>query len=180
MTGTPKTEDLVQLPLVHKYTGITSAKEEGENMTIIKVDGVVLEDSTRSLQEHQVDVLASTALRVQGNYILEDSNRGMSHSFYKPEIEAKRKMNDGDSDVFLIDKRANPDDTKDTKISFHQMPETETSQMNDRVRGNSQLSHSKAKVYESEIVADCHSDKANELSADCSLLKHDLEGSEVF
>ncbi|XP_039046657.1 uncharacterized protein LOC120186894 [Hibiscus syriacus] len=171
MTGTAKTEDLVQLPLVHKYTGITPAKEEGDSMAINKVDG--------SPQEHQVDVLASTALRVLGNYIIEDSNRGMSHSFDKPVIEAKRKMNDGDSNVFLIDKRSNPDDTKDTKISFHQIPETETPQMNDRAGGDSHSSHSKAKVYESEIVADCHSDKANELSGDCSLLKHDLEGSEV-
>ncbi|KAE8683923.1 ubiquitin carboxyl-terminal hydrolase 9-like [Hibiscus syriacus] len=177
MTGTPKTKDLVQLPLAHKYTGITPAKEEGDRMAINKVNGGVLEGSTRSPREHQVDVLASTALRVQGNYILKDSNRGMSHSFDKSEIEAKRKVNDDYSKVFLIDKRSNPDDTKDTEMSFHQT--SETSQMNDRVRGHSQSSHSKAKVYESEIVANCHSDKANELSGDCSLLKYDLEGSEV-
>ncbi|GMJ06304.1 hypothetical protein like AT1G32810 [Hibiscus trionum] len=175
MTSTPKTEDLVQVPLARKYAGITPAKEEVDSMAINRVDGGVLEGSTRCPQDHQVDVLASTALRVQGNYILKDSNSGMSRSFDKPEIEAKRELNDDDSNVLLIDKRSNPDDTKDTEISFHQT--SETSQMNDLVGGNSQKSDSKAKIYESEIVAGCHADRANELSGDCSLLKRDLEGS---
>ncbi|KAK8489098.1 hypothetical protein V6N13_046833 [Hibiscus sabdariffa] len=177
MTSTPKTEDLVQLPLAHKYTGLTPAKEEVDSMAINKVDGGVLEGSTGCPQENQVDVLASTTLRVQSNYILKDSNSGMSRSFDKPETEAKRELNDDDSNAVLIDKRSNPDDTKDTEISFHQT--SETSQMNDLVGGNSQPSDSKAKIYVSEKFAECHSDKANELSGDCSLLKYNLEGSEV-
>ncbi|GMJ00484.1 hypothetical protein like AT1G32810 [Hibiscus trionum] len=175
-TRTPKTV-LVQLPLAHKYTGITPAKEEGDSMEINKVDGCVLEGSTRSPLEYQVDVLASTLPRVQGNHILKDSNSDMSRSFDKPDIEAKREMNDDDSNAILIGKRSNPDDTKDTELSFCQT--SETSQMNDLVGGNLQSSDSKPNVSESEIVADCHSDQANELSGDCLLLKYDLEGSEA-
>lgn len=146
-------------------------------MAIDKVDGVVVEGSTRSPQDHQVDALASTALKVQGNNILKDSNSGISCSFDKSDIEVKREMNDDDSNVVLINQRSNLDDTKDTEVSFHQT--SETSQMNDLVGGFSHSSDSKARMNESEIVADCHSDKANELSGHCSLLKCDLEGSEV-
>ncbi|TYH97927.1 hypothetical protein ES332_A12G274600v1 [Gossypium tomentosum] len=177
ITSTPKTEDLAQLPLGNKYTGITPIKEEGDGVAIDKVDGVVVEGSTRSPRDNQVDALASTALKVQGNNILKDSNSGISCSFDKSDIEVKREMNDDDSNVVLINQRSNPDDTKDTEISFHQT--SETSQMNDLVGGFSHSSDSKARISESEIVADCHSDKANELSGHCSLLKCDLEGSEV-
>ncbi|KAL4384392.1 hypothetical protein GQ457_15G011500 [Hibiscus cannabinus] len=173
MKTTPKTEYLVQLPLAQKYTGITPAKEEGDSMAINKVDGCILEGSTRSPPEYQpqVDVLASTPPRVQGNHILKDSNSDMSRIFNKPDIEAKREINDDDSNAVLIDKRFNRDDTKDTELSFHQT--SETSQINDLVRGNSQSSDSKPKV------SDCHSDKTIELSGNCSLLKCDLEGSEA-
>ncbi|KAK8586000.1 hypothetical protein V6N13_130526 [Hibiscus sabdariffa] len=125
MKTTPNTGFLVQLPLAEKYTGITPAKEEGDSMTINKVDGCILEGSTRSPLEYQpqVDVLANT------------------------------------------------------ELSFHQT--SETSQINDLVRGNSQSSDSKPNVSDSELVADCHSDKAIESSGDCSLLKHYLEGSEA-
>ena len=145
-------------------------------MAIDKVDGGV-EGSTRSPQEHLVNNLASTALGVQGNQILKDSNCSMSHSFVKPDIEVKREMNDDDGSKVVLTAEPSPDDTKDTEISFHQT--SETSQMNDVVGGNSQSSVGKVKAIESEIVADCDSDKANELSDDCSLLKRDLEGSEV-
>ncbi|KAK9020723.1 hypothetical protein V6N11_010740 [Hibiscus sabdariffa] len=179
MKTTPKTEYLVQLPLAQKYTGITPAKEEGDSMGINKVDDCILEGSTRSPLEYQpqVDVLASTPPRVQGNHIRKDSNSDMSRIFNKPDIEAKREINDDDSNAVLIDKRFNRDDTKDTELSFHQT--SETSQINDLVRGNSQSSDSKPKVSDSELVADCHSDKTIELSGNCSLLKCDLEGSEA-
>ncbi|XVF12846.1 hypothetical protein REPUB_Repub08aG0154900 [Reevesia pubescens] len=175
--SSPQTEDLVALPLEHKYPGITPVKEEGDNLAIDKVDGG-LEGSTRSPQEHLLDDLASTALGVQGNQILKDSNSSMSPGFVKPDIEVKREMSDDvGSKVVLTAQHSPHDDTKDTEISFHQTPET--SQMNYVVGSSSQSSDSKTKIIESEIVADCRSAKANELSGDCSFLKHDLEGSEV-
>ncbi|XWS50182.1 hypothetical protein CRYUN_Cryun12cG0067100 [Craigia yunnanensis] len=177
MKSSSETEDLVALPLEHKYHGVTPVKEEGDSMAIDKVDGGV-EGSTRSLQEHLVDDLASTALGVQSNQILKDSNSSMSHSFVKPDIEVKSEMNADDGSKIVLTAQSSPHvNTKDTHIYFHQT--SETSQINNVVGGSSQSSDSKAKVIESEIVADCHSDKANELSGDCSLLKHDLDGSEV-
>ncbi|XP_022736063.1 uncharacterized protein LOC111289352 isoform X2 [Durio zibethinus] len=174
--SSPKTEDLVALPLEHKNSGISPIKEEGDNMAIDKVDGGV-EGSTRSPQEHLVHNLASTALDVQRNHILKDSNTSMSHSFVKPVIEVKREMKDDDgSKVIFTAQPSPPDDSKDTEISFHQT--SETCQMNN-VGDCSQSSDSKVKVIESEIIADCHCDKVNELSGDCSLLKCDLDGSEV-
>ncbi|XWS48721.1 hypothetical protein CRYUN_Cryun13aG0100700 [Craigia yunnanensis] len=134
MKSSGKAEDLVSLPLEHKYPRITPVKEVGDSMAIDKVDGGV-EGSTRSPQEHLVNNLASTSLGVQGNLILKYSNCSISQSFVKPVIEVKREMNDDDG--------------------------------------------SKVKAIESESVADCDSDKANKLSGDCSLLKRDLEGSEV-
>ncbi|XWS61507.1 hypothetical protein CRYUN_Cryun07bG0131200 [Craigia yunnanensis] len=177
MMSSPKAEDLVALPLEHKCPVITPVKEVGDSMAIDKVDGGV-EGSTRSPQEHLVNDLASTALRVRGNQILKDSNCSMSHSFVKPDIEVKGEMNDDDgSKVVLTAEPYPPDDTKDTGISFHQT--SEISQMNNVVGGSSQSSDCKVKAIQSEIIADYNSDKANKLSGDCSLLKRDLEGSEV-
>ena len=145
-------------------------------MAIDKVDGDV-EGSTRSPQEHLVDYLASIALGVQSNQILKGSNSNMSHSFVEPNIDMKREMNADDGSKIVLTAQSFPhDDTKDTEISFRQT--SETSQINNVVGGSLQSSDSKAKVIESEIVADCHSDKARELSGDCSLLKHDLDSSE--
>ncbi|XP_022722110.1 uncharacterized protein LOC111279374 isoform X2 [Durio zibethinus] len=177
MKTSAKSEDLVALPLEHKYLGITPDKEVGDSMAVDKGDGGV-EGSKRSPQEYLVNNLASTALGVQGNQILKDSNCIMSHSFVKPDIEVKREMNDDDdSKVVLTAEPSPPDDTKNIETSFHQT--SETSQMNDAVGGSSQFSDSKVKVIESDIVADCGSDKANKLSGDCSMLKRDLEGLEV-
>ncbi|XWS38133.1 hypothetical protein CRYUN_Cryun19dG0104100 [Craigia yunnanensis] len=173
--SSPEREDLVALPLELKYLRATPVKEEGDSMAIDKVDGG-LEGSTRSPQEYLVDDLASTALGVESSQILKDSNSSMSHSFVKPDIEVKREMNADDGSKIVLTAQYFPhDDTKDTEISFHQT--SETSQINNVVGGSIQFSDSKAKVIESEIVADCHSDKARELSGDCSLLKHDLDGS---
>ncbi|XVF10291.1 hypothetical protein REPUB_Repub07fG0170000 [Reevesia pubescens] len=176
MKSSPKTEDIVALPLQHKYYGITPVKEEGDNMAINKADGGV-EGSTRSPQEHLVDDLAYNAVGVLGSQIVKDSSNSMSHGFVKPDIEVKREMKDDDVSKVVLTAQPSPDDTKDTEISLHQT--SETSQMSDVVGGSSQSSDSKTKVIESEIVAACHSDKVIELSGDCSLLKRDSEGSEV-
>ncbi|XVF51188.1 hypothetical protein PTKIN_Ptkin04bG0164400 [Pterospermum kingtungense] len=168
MISSAKSEDLV---------GTTPVKEVGDIRAIDKVDGG-LEGSKRSPQEHLVDNLASTALGVKGNQILKDSSCSMSHSFVKPDIEEKRGVDDDDgSKVPLIAEPSPPGDSKDTKISFCRT--SETSQMKDVVGAISQPSDCKVEVIESETVADCDSGKANELVDDCSLLKHDVEGSEI-
>lgn len=171
----PETEDPVALPSERKYPAVTPVKEEGDCMAVDKVDGGI-EGFTRSSQGHLPDDLAGTALGVQGNQILKDSNSSMSHSLVKPEIEANREMNADDGSKIVLTAQSSYYDTKDTEISFHQT--SETSQTNNVVGGSSQSSDSKAKVLESEIVADCHSGKANEMS-DCLLLKNNLDGSEV-
>ncbi|KAK6250895.1 hypothetical protein SCA6_004900 [Theobroma cacao] len=176
MKSSPATEDVVALPLEHKDPGITPVIEEGDSMTIDKVDGGV--EGSPSLQEHPVDDLASSALGAQGNKIVKDSNVCMPHVLIKPDIEVKKEMNYDDGSKVVLTAQSSPhDDTKDTGKSLHQT--SETSQMNDVVGGSSQSSDGKEKVIVSEAVADCPSDKANEMSGDCSLLKRDLEGSEV-
>ncbi|XVE58172.1 hypothetical protein DITRI_Ditri04bG0149100 [Diplodiscus trichospermus] len=168
--------DLIALPVEQKYPGITPVKEVGDSMAIDKADGGV-EGSTRSPQEHQVNDLASTALGVQGNQILKDSNCTISDSFVKSDIEVKREMNDDDGSKVVLIAETSPVETKDKEISFHQT--SETSLMNDVVGGGSQSSDCKVKVIETEIVADCDSDKANKFSGGCLLLKRNFEVSEV-
>lgn len=172
-----KSEDVAALPLEHKCSGITPVKEVGVIMAIDKADGGV-EESKRSPQEHMVNNLAGTGLGVKGNQMLKYSSCSMSHSFVKPDVEVKREVHDDDgSKVALIAEPSPPGNSKDTEISFRQT--SEVSQMNDVVGGSSQPSDCKVKVIESEIVAECDSGKANESPDDCSLLKRDLEGSEV-
>ncbi|XP_024023816.1 dentin sialophosphoprotein isoform X2 [Morus notabilis] len=152
-----------------------NVKEEGDNMTVGKLDDS-FESSDKNVDNSLVKDVPGVALEVKDNQV-QDSYVDTSLKSELPNLEVKKELDHSSGSLPNI--QSSPQgDAKDPGISLGKM--LETSKLNSATISTSQSSDDKAEHLDRslEAVGNSHMSKADQLSGEPCQLKSELESAD--